>query len=288
MLESVAVEVVEELTQDEQRDRLRLERRVERAAFEGAEALRELRDRRLFRSTHKTFELYCQERFGFTRRRVDYLISGSEVYDNLKMRTNGSQNSSEEDEETEPNQILLTNERQVRPLTKLDSDQQREAWQQAVEVSGGKVPSNRIVKDIVQRIRERTPVPNPYQVGEVCGFIPKDNPELKGKSKCWAIVKEVHDFSCTVQAWDGEYQVKIENLKSQELSPVQREEVQSLCDRLLRLQQINDLDRGALAHLKHLGEQLYLTKVEEKMLSLLEEYYQVADSSNKSKNSPAH
>ena len=107
MLESVAVEVVEELSEDEQRDRLRLERRVERAAFEGAEALRELRDRRLFRSSHQTFELYCQERFGFTRRLINYLISGSQVYDNLKMGTIGSQTEGGE-EESEATQILPT------------------------------------------------------------------------------------------------------------------------------------------------------------------------------------
>ena len=275
MLESIVVEVVEELSEDEQRDRLRLERRVERAAFEGAEALRELRDRRLFRSTHKTFELYCQDRFGFTRRRINYLISGSQVYDNLKMGTNGSQNLRADDEEIEPPQILPTNERQVRPLTKLDPDQQREVWQQAVEISGGKVPSNRIVKDIVQRIRERTPVPNPYQVGEICQLIPRDNPELKGKSKCWAIIKEVHDFSCTVQAWDGEYQVKIEHLKSLDLSPVQTEEVQQLGARITQLPRIDTiLDPSARAFLKSLGEQLDLTELGAKMLNLVEEHYQ--------------
>ena len=276
MSESIAVEVVEELTKDEQRERHHLERRVERAAFEGAEALRDLRDRRLFRSSHQTFELYCQDRFGFTRRRINYLISGSQVYDNLKMGTNGSQNLRADDEEIEPPQILPTNERQVRPLTKLDPDQQREVWQQAVSVSGGKLPSGRIVKDIVQRIRERTPVSNPYQVGEVCGFISKDNPKLKGKSKCWAIVKEVHDFSCTVQAWDGEYQVRLENLKSQELSPVQREEVQQLGARITQLPQINTiLDPSARAFLKSLGKQLDLTELGAKMLFLVEEHYQV-------------
>ena len=273
MLESITVEVVEELSEDEQRDRLRLERRVERAFYEAGKALRELRNRRLYRSTHRTFEEYCRERFTFSRQAANYLIAGAEVFENLT--TNGCQK-------------LPTKERQVRPLTKLEPDQQREAWQQAVEISGGKIPSSRIVKNIVQRIRERTPVPNPYQVREICGFIPKDNPELKGKSKCWAIVKEVREWSCTVQAWDGEYQVRIENLKSQELSPGQREEVERLCDRLAQLPRDKELDSSVRAFLKSLGEQLYLTEVEEKMLSLLEEYYQVADSSNKSKNSPAH
>ena len=61
-----AVEV-EELSEAEQRDRLILERRVERAVFEAGKALAELRDRRLYRSTHKTFEEYCRDRFGHSR-----------------------------------------------------------------------------------------------------------------------------------------------------------------------------------------------------------------------------
>ncbi len=64
---------VPELTEEEQRDRLHLERRVERAVFEAGKALMELRDRRLYRSTHKTFEEYCKERFGYSRRQP-YLL----------------------------------------------------------------------------------------------------------------------------------------------------------------------------------------------------------------------
>ncbi len=81
----------DELTDEEERDRLHLERQVERAFFSAGIALQELRDRRLYRSTHKTFEDYCQERFGYSRRKMDYLIAGSEVYQNLlppsEMRT---------------------------------------------------------------------------------------------------------------------------------------------------------------------------------------------------------
>ena len=62
-----AVEVPE-LTEEEQRDRLHLERKVEKAVFEAGKALMELRDRRLYRSTHSTFEEYCKDRFGFQRR----------------------------------------------------------------------------------------------------------------------------------------------------------------------------------------------------------------------------
>ncbi|MCC2692854.1 hypothetical protein [Nodularia sp. LEGE 04288] len=72
--------------------------------------------------------------------------------------------------------ILPTNERQVRPLIKLEPQQQQEVWQAAVEEAGDKVPSGRVVKDVVQRIMEKTKVPNTYQMGEVCQILAKDNP----------------------------------------------------------------------------------------------------------------
>ncbi|MHC5748898.1 MAG: hypothetical protein ACYTXT_45125, partial [Nostoc sp.] len=77
-----AVEVTE-LTQEEQSDRLHLERKVERAFFEAGKALTELRDRRLYRSTHKTFEEYCRERFGHSRRQSYLLMDAAVVFDNL-------------------------------------------------------------------------------------------------------------------------------------------------------------------------------------------------------------
>jgi hypothetical protein len=78
-----AVEVTE-LTQEEQSDRLHLERKVERAFFEAGKALIELRDRRLYRSTHKTFDEYCLDRFGYNRSRSYQLVDAAVVVDNLQ------------------------------------------------------------------------------------------------------------------------------------------------------------------------------------------------------------
>ncbi|AUB42280.1 Site-specific DNA-cytosine methylase [Nostoc flagelliforme CCNUN1] len=84
-LATITVTAVEvpELTEEEQRDRLHLERKVEKAVFEAGKALMELRDRRLYRSTHSTFEEYCKDRFGFQRRHPYRLIEASAVFDNL-------------------------------------------------------------------------------------------------------------------------------------------------------------------------------------------------------------
>ena len=63
--ENTIIEIVnnEELCLEDEQERLRLERQVERAFYAAGCALRELRDQRLYRSTHKTFKEYCQEIF---------------------------------------------------------------------------------------------------------------------------------------------------------------------------------------------------------------------------------
>ena len=292
----------QELTDEEVRDRLHLERKVERAFYEAGKALKEIRDRRLYRSTHQTFEEYCSARFAFKRRHPYQLINAAQVVDNLldsnpssmcavraqtdddEMGTNRahtqeinnlSTNRAQNDDEkmcANRTQILPTSEWQVRPLTKLDPSQQVEAWTQAVENAGGKVPSHRVVKSIVEQIRERTKVPNPWRVGEVATIIVKDNPDLRGKGSCWAIVTAVHDFSCTVRLWDGDYQVKPENLKELLYSNEQQEAVRKLCDRLSKIYD-PQMEETAKAILSSLGriDRPWLTDFEEKVLRMLEE-----------------
>ncbi len=257
-IDVTAVEITE-LTEQEQSDRLHLERRVERAFFEAGKALTELRDRRLYRSTHKTFEDYCRERFAFSRRQPYYLIEAAVIFDNLV-------------EKCERNvHILPTNEWQIRPLSKLDPDIQPEAWEQAVESANGKVPSHRIVKDAVQRIMERTQVPNTYQLGEVCQILAKDNPELRGKGGCWGIVSVVNDFSCTVRVWDGEYAVGLQHLKSFNYLPAECEQMRVICDRINRVYS-SSLEESVQRFLESLGKlnRAYLTDLEEKVLGLVE------------------
>ena len=248
----------------------------------------ELRDRRLYRSIYRTFEEYCRDRFGYTHRRVNYLIAGSVVFDNIATGTNCSQNEgvdetgtncsqNEEADKTRPNpsRILPTNEGQVRPLAQLEPQQQAEVWQRAV---GGKVPSARIVTDVVQRIMERTKVPNTYQIGEICQILALDNPELRGKGGCWGIVNQVNDFSCTVKSWDGEYTVALQHLKSYNYLPAECQQMQVICDACGGLHlRINLLYSGGLEEsvqkfLEMLGKlnRSYLTALEEKVLSLLE------------------
>lgn len=95
-----AVEVIEDLTESEASDRHRLELKVERAFVEAGKALAELRNRKLYRSTHHSFEDYCQDRFGYTRYSAYYKIAAAcEVFDNLL--TFSQQNSATGDKSSE-------------------------------------------------------------------------------------------------------------------------------------------------------------------------------------------
>ncbi|OYD88503.1 hypothetical protein CDG77_23280, partial [Nostoc sp. 'Peltigera membranacea cyanobiont' 213] len=206
------------------------------------------------------------------------LIEAAGVVDNLiKMCPNWTQNEIEDDPATvhsDQRQILPTSEAQVRPMTKLKPQEQQEVWQRAVEVAGGKVPTGRIVKDVVQKIMERTKVPNTYHLGEVCQILAKDNPELRGKGGCWAIVSAVNEFSCTVRMWDGEYTVGLQHLKSFNYLPAECQQMQVICDRLSRVY-LSALEESVQRFLESLGKlnRAYLTAVEEKLLNVLESEY---------------
>ncbi|MBW4457395.1 MAG: hypothetical protein KME55_34705 [Nostoc indistinguendum CM1-VF10] len=278
---------IPELTEQEQSDRLHLERQVEKAFYLAGKALMELRDRKLYRNTHKTFEEYCRERFGFERRYPYRLMESTVVVDNLmKMCPNRTQNDLVVDTSApdfSEGQILPINEYQLRPLIPLEPEVQREAWQQSVEAAGGKVPSGRIVKDVVQRIMERTKIPNTYQIGEVCQIIVKDNPELRGKGGCWAIVSAVNEFSCTVRVWDGEYIIGLQHLKSFNYLLAECQQMQQISDRISRVYS-DSLEETVKSLLQSLGKvnRPYLTAVEEKLLTLLESEYALKKRKNKS------
>jgi hypothetical protein len=101
---------------------------------EVGEALLAIRDQRLFRSDFDTFEDYCRERWGFNSPHARRLIRAAETVGNIKNDPMGS--------------FLPTGERQIRPLTALPPDQQREVWQRAVETA----PDGKVTAGHVQRV----------------------------------------------------------------------------------------------------------------------------------------
>jgi len=134
---------VEALTVPEVDRKAQLEATIERGMQTFVEvglALMEIRDGRLYRAEFKTFEEYCNQRWGWTRMRASQLIAAASVVQNVNL---GLQNPA--------------TERQARPLAALEPAQQREAWEQVLETApNGKITAA-IVTQAAQAIRqERT------------------------------------------------------------------------------------------------------------------------------------
>lgn len=102
--------------------------------YEVGSALLAIRDARLYRAEHGTFEDYCRERWGMTRMRASQLIAASEAFGNVN---HGLQPPA--------------NERQIRPLTQLGSpEQQREAWGLAQNLAAQHTPDGKVTASFVE------------------------------------------------------------------------------------------------------------------------------------------
>jgi hypothetical protein len=165
----------------------------------------------------------------------------------------------------------------VRPLAVLAPQRQPTVWNEAVAEAGGKAPSNRVVRETVGKYQDKGKA-NVFEVGEVVAILAKDNPRLKGKNKCWAIITAVHQRSCDLRLHDGAIDlVKIEYLKELGYTEGDCQTVRRLCDRLSRLREREELEDTAVAFLGILGklQRPYLSELEEGMLTMLEKYYGV-------------
>lgn len=101
---------------------------------EVGQALLAIRDGRLYRQDHATFEDYCRERWGMSRVHAHRTIEAALVAENLLPMGN-----------------IPTNERQARPLTALEPDEQREVWQEAVETAPNGRVTAKHVEDVIAR-----------------------------------------------------------------------------------------------------------------------------------------
>jgi hypothetical protein len=259
-----AVEVLEELTQDEEKERHRLELRVQRAFYEAGSSLRSLRDKKLYRSTHKTFQEYCGDRFGYNRSRSYQLIDAAGVVENLQ-------------ECPQFVDKLPSSESLCRPLTKLTPTEQQLVWGALLAETCGSIPTGSQVKGIVERIKEKPLV----QAQDFCEegdiFLLKGLVEEERKyNGCWAIASDTSGINVGVDVHDGTIQVKPENLKPIDASDARRQ-LPLILKRIRRLRDCGMLDRCAYTVLESLGRQTYLTDVEQKLLSLLEQHYGITE-----------
>lgn len=145
MSDSVAVLPQDaELTVDERADLGRYEAVIQRGIdtfFDVGRALIAIRDKGLFRGAHATFGEYCRERWGIGRNYAYKVMSAAEVVENLESVCT----------------IVPSNEAQARPLTKLEPEQQRRAWSDAVEYAGGDQPTAKQVEKAAVKFAEPKP-----------------------------------------------------------------------------------------------------------------------------------
>lgn len=125
------------LTVVEVSDLEQLEARIERGIQTFVDvglALAEIRERKLYRATHATFEDYCRERWGMSRPRAYQMIDAANTVHSLSTIVD----------------ILPLNEAQARPLTSLPPDVQPLVWQVAVETAPDGRLTARHVEDTVR------------------------------------------------------------------------------------------------------------------------------------------
>jgi len=190
-----------ELSSDETLELERCETIIQRGLktfFEVGAALLRIRDLRLYRTTHATFEDYCQLRWELGRRYVNQIIAASQVHANLGAMA--------------PKQ-LPSNERQARPLTKLpDPALQREAWQQAVATApDGRITAAHVAQVVQQFLREAEPAPlsTPAPPATVIDVRPLDATEPPTLAAVQARNAELEQRLATVQAILAAYQAQI-------------------------------------------------------------------------------
>jgi hypothetical protein len=147
------VEVIEPLTKTELSRRSQLEetiRAVQQSFVEVGAALKEIRDERYYRSTHSTFEAYCQDRWNLSRRHVNRTIESSEVVVNLGPI----------------GPKVPECESQCRPLAPLAIESQQQAWAVAIDRAGDSQPTAKIVSAVVAELFPRPLADTPTEEGE--------------------------------------------------------------------------------------------------------------------------
>jgi hypothetical protein len=160
---------------DAEQERLReLEAIVDKGLqpfYEVGQALIEIRDRKLYRQTHKTFEAYCKEKWNLARQTAYQLIGAVKVVENLSAIADK----------------MPTKESQVRPLTQLPAAQQLEIWQKAVEISPNGTPTAKIVKRLLE---EQGYAPQNKKPSSEVEQLRQENDRLKEELKKQALEKE--------------------------------------------------------------------------------------------------
>ena len=128
--------------------------------LEASIAIARIRDRRLYRETHDSFEEFVADEYGLTPGRIHQLIRASQVAIDLQkaLETTGVPLVHGTDGEIPK----ISNERQARALAIAPPDERAAVWTKAVEVAGGEPTAKQIVEVIhVVDSKPASPPPRP-------------------------------------------------------------------------------------------------------------------------------
>lgn len=103
---------------------------------EVGQALMDIRDSRLYRETHETFESYCRERWEFTRQRAHQLIEASAVSNMLDRPPANARQAAE-----------------LAPLLREDEQAAVDVWRELRDEYGADVTADRIKRVVRNRMR---------------------------------------------------------------------------------------------------------------------------------------
>jgi hypothetical protein len=124
-----------------------MEKAVFQSSIEIGNALLEIRNARLYRQGYNTFERYCRQRWDMSKTTANRFIQAVQVIENLT-----------------PTGVIPTHERQLRPLTKLEPEQQRKVWR--IATAKNSEPPAWQVELIVQKLFHSAEEPHKEQLNE--------------------------------------------------------------------------------------------------------------------------
>lgn len=126
-------------------------------------ALMAIRDSRLYRATHRSFEEYCKERWAMTYRHANRLIGAASVIQHLGQIS----------------PIVPANVEQANPLASLPPETQPLAWQEAVDTAPGGKITGLHVASVVERYKPPVVPSEPepdidQETGEILDSVPDE------------------------------------------------------------------------------------------------------------------
>jgi hypothetical protein len=247
---------------------LRLREELELAVRTGfvlrGEALEKIKKLKLYRDQYDSFEEYCDAVFGFTALYIKRCITAAQTYHYIKeyLETNCLDDP------------LPNKQSQLRPIFQahLSPIEAGEVWVMAVSLAFKEVPPASVVKEALKAyLQQKYPTINSFSVGQVCRI--KEG--VRGKQNCWCIISEVRANECSVDTWDGQYVVSVNDLSPIKMTKAGREQMLDLGERMTAIGEVGKLDEAAFWILRGLEKLKHsqLNSLEEKLLLVLEEEY---------------